>query len=313
MFENRTIAVVVPAYREQDRIAGVVNGLPDWVDAIVVVDDASPDNTSAAVRALNHPRVHLVRNPSNLGVGGATINGLKKARELGADLVVKMDGDGQMDPAFLEPMLRPLARGTADYTKGNRLRSLADLGEMPRVRLLGNAALTFLVKLASGYWHISDPQNGFLALRTDLLRQLDLDGLDRGYYFEDDILVGLNIVGARVADVPMPARYLGRHSSLSPWRMLFYFPPRLLRSLLRRFWLRYVLYDFSPVALLVFVGLPLFLFGITWGAVSWHRSLATQHAEPTGTVMLAVLPIILGTQFLVSALHLDIQNSPRGS
>ncbi len=313
MFEGLKVAVVIPAFREESRVAGVLRGLPPWVDQVVVVDDASPDGTSEAVRSVGDPRVTLVRHEKNQGVGGATITGFKKALELGADILVKMDGDGQMDAKRLGELVSPIAAGLCEYAKGNRFHAGRLLRGMPWVRLAGNAVLSFLVKMASGYWHILDPQNGYVAISAQIVRQLDLEAMDRGYFFEDDMLIALNIVEARVLDVPMPAVYLGEHSSLKPHRILFSYPPKLLMGLVRRIWYRYVLYDFSPVALLLVAGLTLAGFGFLWGLVHWIRALSTGLPTPIGTVMLAVLPMMLGTQCLLNALQLDIQNSPRPS
>lgn len=313
MFQTHRVAVVIPAYREATRIREVITTLPSWVDHVIVVDDASPDATYEAACAVHDPRLVVLRHEANQGVGGATITGFRKALELKADLVVKMDGDGQMDPAFLPALLAPLAEGRADYGKGNRFRSASMLRGMPAVRLLGNAALTFLVKLASGYWHVADPQNGYLAIHSTFLRQLDLDAMDRRYFFEDDMLIRLNVIEARVQDVPMPAVYRGNHSSLKPHQILFSYPPKLLAGIVRRVWYRYVLYDFSPVALLLGSGLLMVGFGFIWGILHWISAAKSGSPTPLGTVMLAVLPLMLGVQCLLSALQLDIQNSPRPS
>lgn len=311
MFQNLRVAVVIPAYREAARIREVITTLPPWVDHVIVVDDASPDATHKAASAVGDPRLVVLRHEANQGVGGATVTGFRKALELKADLIVKMDGDGQMDPAHLPSLLTPLVEGRAEYSKGNRFRSASMLRGMPVIRLLGNAALTFLVKVASGYWHVADPQNGYLAIHSASLRQLDLDAMDRRYFFEDDMLIHLNVIEARIQDVSMPSVYRGTHSSLRPFRILLTHPPRLLRGLVRRIWYRYILYDFSPVALLLAAGLPLTAFGFLWGLVHWIRAIQTGIQTPLGTVMLAVLPLMLGVQSLLSALHLDIQNSPR--
>ncbi len=311
MHRNHRIAVVIPAYCEEKSIGQVIMGLPEWVDQIVVVDDASTDQTATAVSQIADPRVVLIRHTHNQGVGSATITGFKKALDMRGDILIKMDGDGQMDPRHILNLLDPLVDGIADYSKGNRFRSVEMLREMPFVRLLGNAALTFMVKLASGYWHIFDPQNGFVAIRSEIARKIHWDQLDHRYFFEDDTLINLNIIEARVIDIPMASRYCASHSSLHPYQILFTHPPRLLCGFFKRIWLRYVLYDFSPIALLLCLGFPLTFFGGIWGAVAWLKSILSGHVATTGTVMLSVLPILMGIQFLLSALQLDIQNSPR--
>jgi len=311
MIEGCSVAVVVPAYRVERQITGVVRGIPGFVDQIIVVDDASPDSTSRVVAALGEPRLKLVRHTVNQGVGGAMASGFRAALEGKSDLVVKCDGDGQMDPRDIENLLRPLLDGRAEYTKGCRFHHLRDLSAMPRVRLGGNIALSLLTKLASGYWHVLDPQNGFVAIRADVLRRLPLGRLARGYFFENDMLVRLNALEARVADVPFPSRYGEETSSLSPGRAVFEFPFRLLAGFFRRVFWRYLFYDVSPVALFFLFGALLFLFGCVFGAYHWIRNAVREIPTPTGTVILAAMPVILGFQLLLQALVLDVQNSPR--
>lgn len=311
MIEGRTVAVVIPAYRVERAIAGVVREMPAFVDRIIVVDDASPDGTSNVVNGVGDPRVRLLRHNVNQGVGGAMASGFRAALDADADIIVKCDGDGQMDPRDIEALLRPIVAGRAEYSKGCRFHDFRALAEMPRVRLGGNIGLTFLTKLASGYWHVLDPQNGFVAIRGDVLRRLPLARLARGYFFENDMLIRLNALEARVADVPMPSRYGEETSSLRPGRALLEFPIRLLGGFFRRLFWRYVFYDVSPVALFFLSGTVLFLFGAVFGGYLWFRNASRGIATPTGAVMLAVMPVILGFQLLLQALVLDVQNSPR--
>ena len=311
MIEGRTVAVVIPAYRVEQAIAGVIRGMPDYVDRIIVVDDASPDATSDVVGKLGEPRLRLIRHPRNQGVGGAMATGFGAALEADSDLVVKCDGDGQMDPRDIEALLRPILADRAEYSKGCRFHHFRDLSAMPRARLGGNIALTFLTKFASGYWHVLDPQNGFVAIRGDVLRRLPLARLARGYFFENDMLIRLNALEARVEDVPMPSRYGDETSSLRPGRALLEFPFRLVGGFFRRLFWRYLFYDVSPVALFFLSGAILFLFGTIFGAYHWIRNAPRNVPTPTGTVMAAAMPIILGFQLILQALVLDVQNSPR--
>jgi glycosyltransferase involved in cell wall biosynthesis len=308
--ENR-IAVVVPAYRVEPHITSLLEGMPAFVDHIIVVDDASPDATGERVRALVDPRVLYFRHPKNRGVGGAMATGFRMALERGADLIVKCDGDGQMDPQDIPRLLQPLLDGRAEYAKASRFHHIRELGSMPRLRLGGNVALTFLTKLASGYWHILDPQNGFLAIRADLLRRLPLERVARGYFFENDMLIRLNCLEARVADVPLPSRYGKESSSMNLGRVLFEFPIRLIAGLFRRIFWRYVFYDVSPVAVFFYAGLALLLFGSLFGSWHWVVNSRLHRATPTGTVIIAAIPVILGFQLLLQAIVLDVQNSPR--
>jgi len=304
------VAVVVPAYRVEERIEEVLTTIPDWVRTIVVVDDASPDATAQRVARLADPRIRLIRHAQNRGVGGATVSGMQAALEAGADLVVKMDGDGQMDPAYLPALLAPLLLHTADLAKGNRYQRLGSLEGMPLVRRLGNAALTFLLKAASGHWRMFDPTNGYLAARADLLRRLPLERLPRGFFFESGLLVELGLQRAKVQDVAIPARYRGETSSLSIGAALLEFPFRLLLACARRIARHYFLYDFSAVSVFLLFGIPMLSFGVAFGVWEWIRSARTGVPATTGTVMLAALPIILGFELLLQALVVDIAHAP---
>ena len=308
MFGDRNIYVVVPAFNEEERIEATLRGLPEWVDQIVVVDDASTDRTAEVVEArrASDSRIELIRNSNNLGVGGATLVGFRWSADNGADILVKMDGDGQMDPAHLAALLTPLAEGRCDYAKGNRFLNTEELASMPKLRLWGNFFLTFLTKSASGYWHVFDPQNGYVALRADVFRKLPLDGIAKNYFFEDDMLVRLNVIGARVIDVPIPARYSGEKSSMSLPKIAGSFPFLLLH----RFWLRiyqkHVLRDFSPIALFYGLGIPLFVWGFFFGLAVWIHSIVYHNVATVGTVMLSALPVIVGLQLVLQAVVLEI-------
>jgi glycosyltransferase involved in cell wall biosynthesis len=309
MYNSRKIAVVVPAYNEEAFITRVIVDMPDFVDHIVVVDDGSQDATSERATATKDPRLVIIRTPRNLGVGGAMQAGYRKALEVGAEVIAKMDGDGQMAPAFLYSLLDPLIEGRCDYAKGNRFRHARSLRAMPRVRVMGNMAMTFMTKLASGYWHVFDPQNGYTAIRAECLRQLDLDAIHRGYFFENDMLMQLNLHGFHVKDVPIPAQYGDEKSGLNIIKTGLIFPVLSMRRFISRVYQKYVLRDFSPIALFLFLGLILFGWGTAFGAYIWIRSNVTGHATPTGTIMLAVIPLILGFQLLLQAIVLDIQES----
>ncbi len=311
MIDGSKIAVIIPAYRVERQIQAVLERMPLLVDRIVIVDDGSTDGTIEAVGAVRDPRVLLLRHEANQGVGAAMVTGFRAALHEGADLVVKCDGDGQMDPADIPTLLEPLLEGRAEYSKGSRFHHLPELDAMPRVRLGGNIVLTLLTKFASGYWHVLDPQNGFVAIRSDVLRRLHLDRLARGYFFENDMLIRLNALEARVADVPMPSHYGDETSALRPARAAMEFPLRLIAGFFRRIFWRYVFYDVSPVALFLLVGAALFFAGSLLGSYFWIHNALLGRATPTGTVILAAMPIILGFELLLQALVLDVQNSPR--
>ena len=310
--DNYCIAAVIPCYRVEREIQSVLGTIPSYIDHIIVVDDASPDSTAELVTASAQEdrRILLIRHAKNQGVGGAMITGYRKALELRAQIVVKIDGDGQMDMEHLPRLLQPLVEGKADYTKGNRFRDFVSLQQMPFIRRVGNMGLGFLSKAATGYWHMFDPTNGFNAIRSEVLAQLPLDKIDRTYYFETSMLANLYLIAAVVKDVPMPARYQGEVSSLLIHRILFQFPPRLISTLLRRLVLKNFIYDFSMGSIYLLTGLPLLLFGLTFGIYKWVHYASINVPAPTGTVMLATLSVLLGIQLLLSAIEIDLRSVP---
>jgi dolichol-phosphate mannosyltransferase len=310
--ELPSVAVVIPAFRAAATIPGVIAGVPSFVKQIVVVNDGSPDRTGDVVRHIDDPRVVVVEHADNQGVGAAMMSGYERAVALGAEIVAKMDADGQMDPEHLLALITPIVMGEADYTKGNRFLHERELRSMPGRRRVGNAGLSFMTKLASGYWDIFDPTNGYTAIHASLVPLLSAGRIGKRYFFESSMLLNLSLLRAVVRDVYIPARYpAGATSHLSESRAALQFPWRLLRGFLRRVRLEYFVRDFSAVSLYFVAGLVLGLFGAVWGV--WHWALAAQAGAvaSTGTVMIAVLPIIVGVQLLLQALTLDIQNVPK--
>jgi dolichol-phosphate mannosyltransferase len=312
-FQKYSIAAVIPAYRVESQIESVVLGLPSYIKYIIIVDDASPDHTSNQVAALakHNRRLVLLRHERNQGVGGAMLTGFRKALELGAQIIVKVDGDGQMDVSHLPDLLLPLIQGKADYTKGNRFRDFAALRQMPLIRRVGNMGLGFLTKAATGYWDLFDPTNGFFAIRAETLRQLPLDQVDLRYYFETSMLANLYLISAVVKDVPMPARYQDEASSLIIHRVLFEFPPKLLGTFVRRALLNNFIYDFSMESIYIITGLPLLLFGLGFGSYKWIEYARRGIPAPTGTVIVPTISVLLGIQFLLSAIEIDLRSVPQ--
>jgi glycosyltransferase involved in cell wall biosynthesis len=311
-FDGYSISAVIPCYRVEREIESVLRTIPTYIKHIIVVDDASPDSSADLVSAAveEDERILLIRHPVNQGVGGAMVTGYRKALELGAQVVVKVDGDGQMDMADLPRLLQPLVEGKADHTKGNRFRDFKSLQNMPLVRRIGNLGLGFLAKAATGYWHMFDPTNGFIATRSDVLAELPLDRIDRTYYFETSMLANLYLIGAVVKDVPMPARYRDEISNLMISRVLFEFPVKLLVTLARRLLLKNFIYDFSMASIYLLVGLPLLMFGLIFGITKWVQYASAGVPAPTGTVMLPTLSVLLGIQFLLSAIEIDLRSVP---
>ncbi|MBC7931657.1 MAG: glycosyltransferase family 2 protein, partial [Rubrivivax sp.] len=283
MYKERRIAVVVPAYNESRHVGEVIRSIPEYADHVIAVDDCSGDDTHARIAACGDARVVALRTPENQGVGGATLLGYAKALELGCDVAVKMDGDGQMSPEHLGLLLDAVVEQGYDYAKGNRFLAGESLAQMPRHRLFGNIVLTFVNKLASGYWHVFDPQNGYTAINCEMLRRLDLRGIHHRYFFENDMLIALNFHNARVRDVAIPARYGDEQSKLNPFHAGVTFPLLFIPRLWRRIYQKYVLRDFSPIALFLFMGLLLFAWGVAFGAYHWALSVLTDHVATTGT------------------------------
>lgn len=305
-----SVAIIIPCYKVERHIADVIRSLPEQYRMIICVDDASPDGSAQAIESLNDARVTLLRHPVNRGVGGAMKTGYEEAVRLGAAVCVKMDGDGQMSPDDIGDLVAPLLKGVADYSKGNRFVNLHALRSMPPMRLAGNAFLSFVSKLASGYWNMLDVSNGFTAITSEILDRMDLDRVSERYFFETSMLVELNILRARVADVEMPARYGDEQSSLRISRVAATFPALLLHGLLRRFYWRYLIEEFGVVSICALTGLPLVIFGAVFGAWHWLQTARTGVPATAGTVFVAALPIILGMQLLLAAVLLDVLSSP---
>jgi len=307
--ERLLCCVVLPAYNEARALAAVVARIPAWVTGIIVVDDASTDDTLAVAQSLTDPRVTVLHHDDNRGVGGAMVTGFLAALDGGYDVVIKMDADDQMDAAELPTLVRPIELGMAEYVKGNRFRRTGRPPSMPGSRWFGNVVLSFLTKVASGYWHVFDPQCGFLAITAPTLRRLKLDGVARDYFFENDMLIRLNVIDARVVDVDTSALYGEEVSQVSIGRASWSFPLRLARGFVWRFIKRHVVNDFGLIALLALVGLLFAAFGLVFGTTEWIKSASAGVAATAGTVMIAVVPLILGAQMLLQALSLEVQSS----
>lgn len=305
------IAVAIPCYKVTQHVAKVIAAIPASVERIYAVDDGCPENSGAFIEQhCSDARVQVLYNPGNQGVGGAIVTAYQQALADGMDVVVKIDGDGQMDPSLLPLFVQPIQLGQADYTKGNRFFRPESVRGMPALRLFGNAGLSFLTKLSCGYWRIMDPTNGYTAIHAAALRELPLDKLEKRYFFESDMLFRLNTLRAVVQDVPMDSVYADEESNLHVSRVL----PEFLRKHLSRLWRRYVynylVRDFNVGTIYSLFGCFLLLLGLLFGG--WHWALSIWQVQPatSGTVMLAALPILIGIQFLIAFLHYDVSNTP---
>jgi len=310
VYQNLMVAVVVPAHNEERLVGRVIETMPDLVDHIIVVDDASTDGTGEAAKAVGDDRTEVLRLLENQGVGGAILSGHERALALGADVSVVMAGDAQMDPDYLPALLDPIASGDAQFTKANRFHGPGSFAGMPRARVLGNIVFSFLTKAASGYWNLFDPQNGYTAISAKALERLPLRRIGHRYEFENDLLIHLNILRVPARDVPVPALYGDEVSGIRMRSAV----PRILRQLHRGFWQRiwwkYVLQSFSPVALMLFAGLGLVAFGAAVGIFVVVNTLGVATAS-AGTVVLSVAPLMSGLHMLLFAMMLDIQESHR--
>lgn len=306
-----SIAVVIPSYRVTRHICEVIARIGPSCSAIYVVDDCCPDNSGEYVtRHCNDPRVVVLRNERNLGVGGAVMVGYSAAIRDGHQVLVKIDGDGQMAPELVDRFVDPIISGAADYTKGNRFYDLRDVSSMPVIRLIGNAGLSFFSKLSTGYWDLFDPTNGYTALHSSVAAHLPYEKISKRYFFESDLLFRLNTLRAVVIDIPMRAHYADETSHLRISKILGSFFFGHIRNFSKRIFYNYFLRDLSPGSLQLVLGIAMLVAGSAFGAYSWANS-PLGGVATAGTVMLAALPIILGIQLLLSFLMLDMQSVPR--
>ena len=306
------IAVVIPCYQEKKHILSVLSEIGHEATTIYVVDDACPDNTGDFVqKQCSDNRIVILKNKKNLGVGGATKAGYRRALEDGAKYIVKIDGDGQMPPSLIPSILKPLINGEADYVKGNRFGSLSSLSQMPKGRLLGNFVLSFASKLSSGYWNIFDPTNGFTAIHAKTADRLPMNKISDRFYFESDMLFHLGLLRAVVKDIPMDAHYGDEVSGISIPKVVPEFAFKHYINTWRRIFLTYFLRETNIATLQLILGTFLFLFGTTFGAINWAASDNSGITASAGTVVLSALPIIIGSQLIISFLSFDTRNVPK--
>lgn len=306
------IAVVIPCYKVRKHILGVIDAIGPECTAIYVVDDCCPENSGDWVsQNCTDPRVRVIRHERNQGVGGAVLTGYLHAQNDGMDVAVKIDGDGQMDPSLLWDFVDPILSGDADYTKGNRFYTLSSVSRMPAIRIFGNAALSFMSKLSTGYWNLFDPTNGYTAVHCDMLRRLDSNSISRRYFFETDMLFRLNTIGAVVVDVPMDAKYGDEVSNLHIRKILFEFLGKHLRNFFKRIFYNYYLRDMSAASLELLAGVGLLIFGLIFSGYHWLHSLSRGIATPVGTIVIGMIAILSGIQFILAFITHDVESVPR--
>ena len=312
-FDNLKIAVVIPCYKVTKKLLEVIEEIPDFVQTIYVVDDACPILSVDNIVKKNcfDKRVRILKNEINLGVGGAVKHGYIKAIEDNQDIVVKIDADGQMNPKLIDTFVLPIINKSADYTKGNRFYDLDALKQMPKVRIFGNAAVSFLNKFASGYWSIFDPTNGYTAIDVKVLKILPLDKISNRFFFESDMLFRLGAIRAMVKDIPMQAVYGDEVSNLKIRQIIGEFALKYFCNFWKRVFYNYLLRDFSIASVELLFGILLVAFGICFGGFSWIKSVSTSELSSAGTVMLSGLPVILGTQLILNFINYDILMQPK--
>lgn len=312
---NQSIRViaVVPAYKVTRHIVGVVQDALRHCHHVVVVDDCCPQQSGkVVVDAKLGDNVTVIFNLVNLGVGGAVMAGyLFASKNLNATVMVKIDGDGQMDCNLIPDFIAPILRGEADYTKGNRFFDLRQLGQMPKIRIFGNAALSLMSKLSTGYWDIFDPTNGYTAIHCDVAQRLPLDKISKRYFFETDMLFRLNTLRAAVVDIPMDAIYADEVSNLRIRKVAGEFLLKHLRNGVKRIFYNYYLRDMSVASFELLAGFLLILFGGIFGGLHWLNSSQMSQATPVGTIMIAAVCAIWGMQLLLAFISADISNVPR--
>ncbi len=305
------IAVIIPTYKARNHILDVISEIGPEVDRIYVVDDCCPDGSGDFVVAnCKDKRVSVIKHTENQGVGGAVMTGYCSAIEDGMDILVKIDSDGQMDPALIMDFVDPIVHGDADYTKGNRFFDIEKLTSMPKERLFGNAVLSLMCKLSSGYWHIFDPTNGYTAIHAHVAKYLPFNKISRRYFFETDMLFRLNTLRAVVVDIPMVAKYGDEVSNLRISKIIGEFFAKHVRNFMKRIFYNYYLRDMSVASIELPVGFLLLGFGSIYGGYHWVISAQAGIPTAAGTVMLSALPILAGIQLLLSFIGYDVNSVP---
>lgn len=312
MLNQYLIGVVIPCYKVRPHILQVIDLIGPEVSKIYVVDDACPHQSGAYVSSnCKDKRVQILTNGENLGVGGAVMEGYKAAISDRMDVIVKIDGDGQMDPGIIPMFITPIINGRADYTKGNRFFNLEDVASMPKIRIIGNAALSFITKLSSGYWNIFDPTNGYTAIHSTIARSLPFEKISYRYFFESDMLFRLNTLQAVVMDIPIVAKYGDEISGLRITMVIGEFLVNNYKNFIKRIFYNYYLRDMSLGSVELPLGVSLMIFGLFFGIHNWIFFAREHVSAPTGTIMLSVLPLLIGLQLILAFLAQDIASTPK--
>lgn len=305
------VTVIIPAYRVKSHILNVVNEIPSFVKHILVIDDGCPDLTGRFLEEnCNNKRLQVIYHDRNLGVGAAIKSGYSRGMQLDSDILVKIDGDGQMNSAEIKDLIEPILKDDAGYAKGNRFVSLAYIRQMPKIRILGNIALTFISKASSGYWSLRDPNNGFTAIHINTLKKLNLNAIDNRYFFESDMIFNLYFEDTIIRDIPMHARYSNEKSNLSIVKSFFEFSYKHLRNLFIRLYWKYALQDFGLASFKLFAGITLLVMGTSLGIYHWVHGIVNSQQTNAGTVGIVGILVILGVNSLYLFLDSDVKSDP---
>lgn len=306
---NLKICVVIPYYNASEKIHVVISKIPEFIDKIVVVNDCSKEPVPDSINQFE--KVLLLETNKNSGVGGATKVGFKKVLELDFDIIIKMDADDQMDAKYLPELISAISKKKYGYAKGNRFKDLNAISKMPYVRRIGNIGLSFLTKMATGYWNNFDPTNGYFAIKKDVLKRLNLSKIENRYFFETSMLSQLYLLNVSIKDIIMPAIYNDEKSNMKVWKIPFEFIPKLSKVFIKRVLNSYFVFDFNIGSFYIFFGVLFFVFGLVFGLIKWYHYTSNNTLAPTGTIIIATLTIIIGFQLILQAIQYDISKAPK--
>lgn len=304
------LAIIIPYYNAQHFILNVVTKAAAFSDTIIIVDDHSPQPLPHGLTE-QFPQVILLKTPKNLGVGGATKVGFKAATRLAhIEAVIKLDADDQMDTSYIPALSEAVLNGEYALAKGNRFRDFEALKSMPIARRLGNLFLSFLSKIATGYWNCFDFNNGYLCISSETLQALDFSKISNNYFFETSLISELYFQRGKIKEIGMPAIYGDEESNMKIFKMPFLFSINLAKKYIARMWKGYLMYDFNIGSVYILLGWPLFLCGVIYGGYNWYYYASKGEFTPVGTIMISALLTIVGFQLLLQALQFDMQNNP---
>jgi dolichol-phosphate mannosyltransferase len=305
-----TVAVVIPCYKVSKYIESLMSQIPMYVDFIICVIDGCPEKTLDLLYMSKDSRLHILVNDKNEGVGASVKRGYIYALNLNANIVVKIDGDLQMNPLYIEKLIRPIRNEECDYTKGNRFYSIDVIRKMPILRLIGNSGLSIITKFSSGYWNIKDPTNGYTAIHSNSIKKLCLDSINNRFFFESDMLYNLYMIRAVVVDVPIPAIYNYEKSNLRIPFEFFNFSVNNIKNFFKRIFIYYFLFQFSIYSIYIMLGFFLFVSSILLGSFMLYKGYTTSEYASGGSLVILNLIIIFSFLLILQFFNHDMKNIP---